>query len=67
VSDRCHCIDPERHGHLDECSFAEAALLRALLWRAQEIAEWHAQDNDECGDLARGLLRDIEAAIGEVE
>ena len=34
---RCDCLDPERHGHMDDCPFSEIDALKARLAEAERL------------------------------
>lgn len=34
---RCDCLDPERHGHMDDCPFSEIDALKARLADATRL------------------------------
>ena len=40
---------------------AEREVLRELMAKAREVAEWHVGDGDECGTLARIVIAKIDS------
>lgn len=42
---------------------AERERVMELLGKCRQIAEWHGNDGDECGTLARIVMADIDALV----
>jgi hypothetical protein len=53
-------------GAPEELTEALEALQRddELLKKCRQIAEWHASDGDDCGILAREVMREIDQLFG---
>jgi hypothetical protein len=62
MSDRCECIDPDRHGHLDDCPLSEVERLREQITEIPTLCRRYEREIESL----RSRLAEADALLREI-